>query len=828
MLTAVAPTAEAATTLPDTFVDTSTPWSYSDDGTDPSAGDTDRLTWTTAAYDDSTWASAAGAFGAKNGAATGIGAAFPVATLLNHYLDGATAPTVPTYHFRTSFDVSADQIAEIRGLRGDIVFDDAVQVFVNGEKVAGFVDDRVEAAPEAERNLMYAGANGGNPVAHTFTVPVESLVAGENTIAVALYQDRASSSDIYLDLRSLAPVPLVVDAEHTDIVMTVGADESARALTWYTNVDTAQQVQVAPAAALVDGQLPPTATTVPATGGPTSSGEYRRSATMTGLAESTDYVYRVGSDTDGWSATYPFSTGTSSGDYDFLFVGDPQIGASGDVARDQAGWTDTLDVAEAAYPDAEMIFSAGDQVEAAGSEPQYEAFLAPDQLRSIPLVPTNGNHDVGSKAYEQHYTVPNNDPTAGAARNGTSSGGDYWFTYKDVLYLNINTNSSDMASHEAFLRRVVAEQGKDATWTVLAFHHSIYSVAAHVDDTQIKDFRAALPPIISDLGIDLVLQGHDHSYTRSFLMKDGDRASATEVPGQAEVTAGEGEVLYVTANSASGSKYYDVRSPDAFYASVINQEKVRNYSHVEVTGTSITVSTLRSQQNGDAKPVNSVVDRVTLTKPVVETPDPEPTPEPTPDPEPTPEPTPDPSTEPTPGPTTEPTPDPSTEPTPGVPSTPGPTTPATPSPTAPGTVPAAPTAADLTPGTRGGITAPTAAVAGQPVTVVVGTAHTGRTVGVWLFSTPRLIATQVVAADGTVQVTIPADVPAGTHRLAVVADDGTVIGWQQIEIFAAGGSTAGGLASTGAAAAVAVSLAVLLTLSGAGVLVVRRRAAAQA
>ncbi|MFF2052561.1 immunoglobulin-like domain-containing protein [Leifsonia sp. NPDC058194] len=70
----------------------------------------------------------------------------------------------------------------------------------------------------------------------------------------------------------------------------------------------------------------------------------------------------------------------------------------------------------------------------------------------------------------------------------------------------------------------------------------------------------------------------------------------------------------MTANSASGSKYYNVIAPNAWYASVINQEKVRNYSHVSVTGGAITITTLRSQQNGTEKPVNSVVDEVTLTR----------------------------------------------------------------------------------------------------------------------------------------------------------------------------------------------------------------------
>jgi LPXTG-motif cell wall-anchored protein len=617
--TVSAPTAEAAAVFPATFIGTSaTTWSYSDNNTDPAAGSADRTSWTSSSFDDSKWKAATGAFGAKGGQATGIGANYPIKTLLNQYINGTTTPDVKTYHFRSSFDLTAEQLAEISALRGEIVIDDAAQVFVNGDKVAGYIDGAIEAAPASERNLMYAGSSGGDPVAETLTINAADLQVGENTIAVALYQDRATSSDIYFDFKSLTPVlatPPVVPAVPltlSDLVLTIGADETSRNVTWYSNIDAAQVVQVAKASDMIGTAFPTKFTSIAATGGVTTSGEQRRSATIAGLAENTDYVYRVGN-VDKWSDTYDFSTQSFSGDYDFLFVGDPQIGASRNVPSDQAGWVDTLNVAQKAFPDSEMIFSAGDQVETAGNEEQYAAFLAPEQLREIPLVPTNGNHDVGSKAYEQHYTVPNNDPTSGAATSATASGGDYWFMYKDVLYMNINSNNSNVASHQAFLEKVVAEQGANAKWKVLAFHHSIYSVADHYKDTKILDLRKALPPIISDLGIDLVLQGHDHSYTRSFLLNDGNRANAKELAGQTEVTAKEGDVLYVTANSASGSKYYPVEDPNAFYASVINQENVRNYSHIEVTDESITVDTLRSQGSG-ANVVNSVVDSVTLKK----------------------------------------------------------------------------------------------------------------------------------------------------------------------------------------------------------------------
>ncbi|GAA3659975.1 DUF5011 domain-containing protein [Microbacterium marinilacus] len=601
--------------LPETFLTTADAWRYSDDGTDPS-GD-GSLSWTTAGFDDSAWKQAVGSFGSKKGAAD-LGGGFVANTLLQYTLDGSSN-TVPTYHFRNDIEITDVQLAQIESLEGTIVYDDAVRIYVNGEKVAGFVDDRVDEAEN--QNLAYAGASNGNPQTSTFTIPAEALEAGENTISVALYQDRETSSDIYLDLKSLVPVvpvPEPTEATISDIVLHVGGTEAERNLTWYSDVDVPQAAQLAKSAEVSDGQFPASARTIePTKTGGTTSGEFFRDATFDGLEENTEYAYRVGSDEKGWSDAYTFRTQDFSGDFSFLFFGDPQVGASGNLARDEAGWIDTVDVATQSYPDAELLFSAGDQVENAPNEAQYDTFLKPDQLRSIPLVATNGNHDVASKAYEQHFNVPNEDLTAGAG-SGSSSGGDYWFLYKDVLFIDINSNSRDFDSHNAFMEKVVAEQGHKAKWKVLAFHHSIYSVASHTADTDILERRDQMPAKISELGFDLVLMGHDHNYTRSYLIKDGELADSTEVAGQARVEAEEGEVLYITANSSSGSKYYDTRAPEAWFASVINQEKVRNYSAIEVTDREVTVRTLRSQQSvvdGKTNVVNSVVDEVVLAKP---------------------------------------------------------------------------------------------------------------------------------------------------------------------------------------------------------------------
>ncbi|MFZ6991571.1 lamin tail domain-containing protein [Curtobacterium sp. RRHDQ66] len=166
--------------------------------------------------------------------------------------------------------------------------------------------------------------------------------------------------------------------------------------------------------------------------------------------------------------------------------------------------------------------------------------------------------------------------------------------------------------------------------------------------------------------------------------------------------------------------------------------------------------------------------------------------------------------------------DPGTDPTdpgtdPGVDQTPAPTPGA-------GSAPVAPSESSLTDATRGTVTAPSSARPGETITIGVGTQYAGQRVSVWMFSTPTLLGTVTVAADGTVRVTIPADTPAGSHRLAVTAADGTLIGWTTIRI----DPVSGALAFTGADLTGGIAAALLLLAAGAGVLVARRRRASVA
>ncbi len=161
---------------------------------------------------------------------------------------------------------------------------------------------------------------------------------------------------------------------------------------------------------------------------------------------------------------------------------------------------------------------------------------------------------------------------------------------------------------------------------------------------------------------------------------------------------------------------------------------------------------------------------------------------------------------------------------PGTPVDPGTGTPGTGTPGTPGlpqTGLGAPLAGEqLVEANSGDVTAPNAAEPGGRVTVNTGSQNAGTPVTVWMYSTPVQIASGTLDAFGRIAVTIPSSAEIGTHRLAVFATDGELLGWTSIRIVADGTLAQTGSDENGTG----LALALLLMLAGVAAIVVRRRA----
>ncbi|MGE7664646.1 fibronectin type III domain-containing protein [Ureibacillus composti] len=372
----------------------------------------------------------------------------------------------------------------------------------------------------------------------------------------------------------------------SDIAFSLGANETERTFNWYTEkTDEAGVVQFAKANNGYGQKFPKGKTvTVDATLEEATSGQSSHEATISGLKRNTTYNYRFGDGEGNWSQTYTFTV-RGDDEFNFLFFGDAQLGSkgNGDLAGDQAAWNRTLDLALDAFPKTSFLVSAGDQVNKKDSEEEYDAYFSPEELKEYAITTTVGNHD-NSPTYSSHFNVPNESELG--AINGN---GDYYYTYNDALFMVINSNNRDHEGHQQFIEETVAAN-PDVNWKFVVMHHSIYSENSHKYDGDVLERREELVPVFDENDIDVVFMGHDHGYVRTHQMEANQPLLEQNFIDENTVVDPSG-VLYLTANSSSGSKYYNKKDEAAFYTVVRSQNYNPSYSNVEVSDDTFKITT---------------------------------------------------------------------------------------------------------------------------------------------------------------------------------------------------------------------------------------------
>ena len=189
----------------------------------------------------------------------------------------------------------------------------------------------------------------------------------------------------------------------------------------------------------------------------------------------------------------------------------------------------------------------GDNVEIANLEGEYDYFLDNDLYKERVFSSVVGNHEtyVNDKdghsqrntVFADHFYLPNESKLGSISKvneDGTAYyiPGDYYYSYGDTLFINLNSNVRDSKEHETFIKdaidKATKERGKNFSWKVVSFHHAPYSTATHTSDKDILQRRHELVKIFNENGIDLVLNGHDHIYTRTGQMLAGEQAMSFE------------------------------------------------------------------------------------------------------------------------------------------------------------------------------------------------------------------------------------------------------------------------------------------------------------
>ncbi|MDX1962335.1 MAG: metallophosphoesterase family protein [Pirellulales bacterium] len=359
--------------------------------------------------------------------------------------------------------------------------------------------------------------------------------------------------------RPVAPRELYRPTAAPDrVILTLAADPArAQGVTWRTSTEVAQaKAQILPAE---HGPIDPRkaanseAVTTPLA---TDLGDaHYHSVLFADLQPRTKYAYRVG-DGINWSEWFHFTTAADKPEpFSFIYFGDAQ----NDI---KSQWSRVVREAYGDMPDARFMLHAGDLINNPNSDAEWgEWFFAGGWLNgSLNTLPTPGNHEYGKKTplgkselsghWRAQFTLPENGP---ANLPETA----YFIDYQGTRIISLNSNEQQ-AEQAAWLEKTLADH--KGGWKIVTFHHPIYSPAQNRDNPVV---RKHWQPLFDKYGVDLVLQGHDHTYARTGVVTMEDTPvgrAAPQNPAQAkpaEVTEAK-TTANGEANSGTGLNY---RSP---------------------------------------------------------------------------------------------------------------------------------------------------------------------------------------------------------------------------------------------------------------------------
>jgi len=187
------------------------------------------IDWYSSAYDDSTWSNGLSVFDAKSTPRTAVGGK-NVATQLPLHFGTYTTDDVPVYYFRKFFSLPVP-LSHISSVSLRTFVDDFDVAYLNDNPTPVHVRAGLIASPDS---YGYAGGSavGDAGVEGPFNIPLTSLVDGQNFLAVKVFQQTNTSSDITFAYELDAVVDSVAISTGPQLQISKDANTGAVTITW--------------------------------------------------------------------------------------------------------------------------------------------------------------------------------------------------------------------------------------------------------------------------------------------------------------------------------------------------------------------------------------------------------------------------------------------------------------------------------------------------------------------------------------------------------------------------------------------------------------------
>ncbi|WP_244240840.1 purple acid phosphatase family protein [Luteimonas yindakuii] len=257
-----------------------------------------------------------------------------------------------------------------------------------------------------------------------------------------------------------------------------------------------------------------------------NGGGSQHQVAVDGLEPDTLYAFRVQGGNGWWSPWRQLRTAATPGTpLEFLYFGDTQNKNASHGSR-------VLLEALRHAPSARLAVFAGDLVSGGDGEDDNEwgewADIVAPVAATMLVAPVTGNHEyfeefedtpqerrVLGPHWPHMFALPDN----GAAGTERTT---YWFDMHDARFVVLDgTSALDLgtaAAQAAWLDGVLA--GNPRAWSIVVVHQPMYSPREGRDNALLREH---LMPVLERHSVDLVLQGHDHTYGR----RAGDDGAAT-------------------------------------------------------------------------------------------------------------------------------------------------------------------------------------------------------------------------------------------------------------------------------------------------------------
>ena len=117
--------------------------------------------------------------------------------------------------------------------------------------------------------------------------------------------------------------------------------------------------------------------------------------------------------------------------------------------------------------------------------------------------PALGNHEKQSQLYFENFELPGNEEWYSVDVNG-------------IHFIIINSCVSlDLESEQyLWLEADLMQVADSIDFVAVVFHHPPFSTGPHTEDE--KNLRESIVPLFVQYGVDIVFNGHDHCYERSY------------------------------------------------------------------------------------------------------------------------------------------------------------------------------------------------------------------------------------------------------------------------------------------------------------------------